>query len=70
MAQHAYYNGRSVETAIHEMVGTIEESLYHKKYTLEAFLDIEGALHNLKASFIRNVPMEFELEGHLGQWIS
>lgn len=45
--QHAYSKGRSTETALHELVGTIERSLSVKEYTMVAFLDIEGAFNNV-----------------------
>ena len=42
--QHAYVKGRSVETALHEVVYTIEESFHKKMYTLAVCIDIEGPL--------------------------
>ncbi|XP_065359422.1 uncharacterized protein LOC135953441 [Calliphora vicina] len=47
MSQHAYMKGRSVETALHSLVGFVEKSLEHKEYALVAFLDIEGAFNNV-----------------------
>ncbi|XP_054746283.1 uncharacterized protein LOC129250708 [Anastrepha obliqua] len=42
-SQHAYSKGKSVETALHALVYTVEKSLHYKENTLAAFLDIEGA---------------------------
>jgi len=44
-AQHT--KGRSTESALHLVVSSIEKSLSIKKYTLIAFLDIEGAFNNV-----------------------
>ena len=68
-AQHAYCKGRSVETALHEVVGRIGESLHHKEYTMVAFLDIKGVFNNLEGSSISNALVEFGVEEFLGQWI-
>ncbi|XP_065357669.1 uncharacterized protein LOC135951858 [Calliphora vicina] len=43
-SQYAYTKGRSVETALHSLVGFIEELLSQKEYSLLVFLNIEGAL--------------------------
>lgn len=51
MVQHEYCKGRSVETALHEVVET-----------LAAFLDIEDAFSNLKAFSIGNALREFGVE--------
>ena len=37
-AQHAYLKGKSVESALHEVVSYIERGLLHRKYTMAAFL--------------------------------
>jgi ribonuclease HI len=46
-SQHAYSKGKSTETALHELVGTIDKSLSIGQYTMVAFLDIEGAFNNI-----------------------
>ena len=51
-SQHAYIKGRSTETALHEVVSKIENSLEYKEYSLAAFLDIEGAFNNVLPSAI------------------
>ncbi|XP_017463835.1 PREDICTED: uncharacterized protein LOC108357257, partial [Rhagoletis zephyria] len=39
--QHAYWKGRSVDTALHGIVSTIEKALALKESALGVFLDIE-----------------------------
>ena len=51
--QHAYLKGKSTETALHEVVGTIEKGLEDKEFTLATFLDIEGAFNNVTTEAIR-----------------
>ena len=68
-AQHAYQKGRSVETALHSVVGNIEYSLHHKMYTLAAFLDIEGAFNNVKTESIVSAMEQFELCPSVIKWI-
>jgi len=46
-AQHAFTKGKSIESALHLVVSSIEKSLSIKEYTLIAFLDIEGAFNNV-----------------------
>ena len=43
---------RSVETALHDVVGSIKSALNKKEYVLASFLDIEGAFNNVKISSI------------------
>ena len=42
-SQHAYTKGKSVETALHSLVGHIEKSIEYDNFNLTSFLDIEGA---------------------------
>lgn len=46
-SQHAYSKGKSTETALHELIGTIEKAISVRQYTMVAFLDIEGAFNNI-----------------------
>ena len=52
-SQHAYTKGRSVDTALHALVSTIEKSINSKEFCLVAFLDIKGAFNNVKAEAIK-----------------
>jgi hypothetical protein len=44
--QHACQAGKSVETAIHQLVIRIEKALDQQETALGVFLDIEGAFNN------------------------
>lgn len=50
--KHAYLEGKSVESVLHDVVGTIEKSLHHRKYTLVPFLDVEEVFNNVKTATI------------------
>ena len=52
-SQHAYIKGRSVETALHKVLGYAEKGLHHKQMALTAFLDIEGAFNNVTTDAIK-----------------
>ena len=52
--QHADTKGRSVETALHKLVSTLEYSLHHREFSMVAFLDIEGAFNNIQPQAIPN----------------
>jgi len=44
--QHAYQAGKSVETAIHQLIVQVEKALDQQEIALGIFLDIEGAFDN------------------------
>ena len=44
--QHAYQTGKSTETALHSLVGRIEQNMNRGLFTLGAFFDIQGAFDN------------------------
>jgi hypothetical protein len=44
--QHAYQAGKSVETALHQLVVRVEKALDQQEIVLGAFLDIEEAFNN------------------------
>ena len=50
--QHAYLNGRSVETALHGAVNSIEKAFSDGEFTLGIILDIEGAFNNIGTNTI------------------
>ena len=52
--QHAYTKARSVETALHKLLSTLEYFLHHRKFSMVAFLDIEGAFNNIQPQAILN----------------
>jgi hypothetical protein len=44
--QHAYQAGKSVETALHQLVVWVEKALDQQEVALGVFLDIEGTFNN------------------------
>jgi hypothetical protein len=44
--QHAYQTGKSVETALHQLVVRVEKALNQQEIALGNFLDIEGAFNS------------------------
>ena len=46
-SQHAFRVGRSTDTALSQLVDTVEEAFSKKKYALGVFLDIQGAFDNV-----------------------
>ncbi|XP_036345098.1 uncharacterized protein LOC118754331 [Rhagoletis pomonella] len=65
-AQHAY---RTLETALHEVVGSIEHALNHKEYALAAFLDVEGAFNNVNLASIHCSMVAVGLDPLITLWI-
>lgn len=68
-AQHAYLKGKSVETALHDVVSLIEKNLHYEQYTLSAFLDIEGAFNNVENASIKNALEDIGVERPIVDWI-
>lgn len=68
-SQHAYLKGKSVETALHDVVSIIERNLYYREFTLASFLDIEGAFNNVETASIRNALEKAGAEGAIVDWI-
>ena len=69
-AQHAYCKGRSVESALHEVVNTVEKTLQIKEYTMATFMDIEGAFNNLECKSIQRALEKFNVETAISRWIN
>ena len=64
-AQHAYFKGRSTETALHTLVSSIESSLTNKEFCLTAFLDIEGAFNNVLPTAVTEALTNLNVENPL-----
>ena len=50
--QHAYQAGKSVETALHQLLVRVEKALDQQEIALGVFLDIEGAFDNNSYDFM------------------
>lgn len=69
-SQHAYIKGKSTETALHEVVLTIEKSLEYSQFTLAAFLDIEGAFNNVTTEAIIGGLQSIGTDPTIANWIT
>ena len=52
--QHTYQAGKSVETALHQLVVWVEKALDQQEIALGVFLDIEGAFDNMCTALARH----------------
>ena len=68
--QHAYVKGRSVETALNEVVHYISESFDSKLYTLAVCIDIEGAFNNVHTDTLIQSLDQFYVDRVLRNWIN
>ena len=67
--QHAYQPGKSCESALHQLVARIEETLAAKEIALGAFLDIEGAFDNTSFSSMIHAAENKGIEPTVCRWI-
>lgn len=68
-SQHAYTKGKSVETALHDVVHTIEKTFSCQQFTLGVFLDIEGAFNNIHTGCIKQSLQIVGLPSYMVNWI-
>ena len=67
--QHAYTKGRSVETALHSLITSVENSMSKKEVLVAGFVDVEGAFNNVLTDAITNALADLEVEPALIRWI-
>lgn len=67
--QHAYIAGKSVDTAIHRTVYTIEKALKVKQKALGGFLDMEGAFNKVTFQSVNESTTHFGVNETAGRWI-
>jgi hypothetical protein len=60
--KHAYQIGKSIETALHNVVTRIENVTEHKDIALGVFLDIEGAFHRTSFDTIKQAAERHGIE--------
>ena len=58
-----------METALHEVVHTIEESFDKKMYTLAVCIDIEGTFNNVRTDTLIQSLDQFQVDQALRDWI-
>jgi len=67
--QHAYQAGKSVDSALHQVVFNVEKSMEFGKKTLATFLDLEGAFNKVTFEAINAAMRKFGLDRTLIRWI-
>jgi hypothetical protein len=67
--QHAYQAGKSVETALHQLVVWVEKALDQQEIALDAFLDIEGAFNNTCYDTVCDALVRHGSEYTIVRWI-
>jgi hypothetical protein len=67
--QHAYQAGKSVETALHQLVVRVEKVLDQQEIALGAFLDIEGAFNNTCYDTMCDALVRHGCEYTIVRWI-
>lgn len=68
--QHAYSSGKSTESALHQVVGQIEEAIHQKGSCLGTFIDIEGAFDKTNFSSIGAALSKHGVNQVLIDWIT
>ncbi|XP_063980958.1 uncharacterized protein LOC135164491 [Diachasmimorpha longicaudata] len=69
-SQHVYQSGRSTETALHHLVGTIENAKERGEDTLGVSIDIEGAFDNTSVDTMEKAAPSFGIEESVIKWIA
>src|SRR5262249_24373082 len=67
--QHAYQLGKSVDTALRQVVHVVEKNLSNSKLTLAAFIDLEGAFNKVTFRAINAALRQFRVERTLARWV-
>jgi hypothetical protein len=67
--QHAFQIGKSIDTALHNVVTRIENAIEHKDIALGAFLDMEGAFDRTSTDTIKQAAERHCIEPAIRRWI-
>jgi ribonuclease HI len=67
--QFAYQEGKGTETALHDIITTIEESFKKRETAIAVFIDIEGAFDNTAFSIIENAARDKGINPVAIEWI-
>lgn len=67
--QYVYSKGRSIESAHHELVRTIESSLNFRELTVVAFQDIEDAFNNINSDVVIEVLPNLKVDNGISVMI-
>jgi len=66
---NTYQTGKSVETALHQLVVRVEKALDQQELALGAFLDIEGAFNNTSYDSMRAALARRGVDYAIALWI-
>ena len=58
-----------MDTALHQVVGTIETAILNQNYALAAFLDIEGAFNNVESHAIQLALSKLGVHNAVNRWL-
>ena len=67
--QNAYQEGKSCESALHQLVRRIESAMNNQEVALAAFLDIEGAFDHTSFSSMITAVERHGIEDTICRWI-
>jgi hypothetical protein len=67
--QHAYQTGKSVETALHQLVVQVEKALDQQEVALGVLLDIEGAFSNTSYDSMCRALSRHGVEHTIVRWV-
>jgi hypothetical protein len=67
--QHAYQAGKSVETALRQLIVWVEKALDQQEIALDAFLDIEGAFDNTSYDSMCSALTRHGVDQTIIRWI-
>jgi len=67
--QHAYQAGKSVETALHQLVVWVKKALDQQEIALGVFLDIEGAFDNTSYDSMCSALTRHKVDQTIVRWI-
>jgi len=67
--QHAYQTGKSVATALHQLVVQVEKALDQQEIALGVFLDIEGAFDNTSYDSMCSALARHGVDHTIVRWI-
>lgn len=68
-SQHAFQQGKSTESALHELVSQIENTFDKKEFLVATFMDIAGAFDNISFDAISTHITECGLNAKVIDWI-
>jgi hypothetical protein len=67
--QHAYQTGKSVDTALHQLVVRVAKAVHQREIALGVFLDIEGAFNSTFYDSMRAALARHGVDHTIIRWI-